>query len=679
MTKDKIFTNHLKNASSPYLLQHANNPVDWYEWGEEAIARAKNEDKLIIVSVGYSACHWCHVMAHQSFEDEEVAALMNKHFVSIKVDREERPDIDQIYMLAAHLSTGHGGWPLNAFALPDGRPFYAGTYFPKEEWINMLAQIVDMYKSKRNDLTGAADSLTKGIAVTDEIAPNQAISPFTINDLDQAVTNWLPQIDREKGGDKGPNINTPKFPMPNNWEFLMQYAQLSENEAARKAVITTLDAMALGGIYDQVGGGFTRYSTDQNWQIPHFEKMLYDNAQLIKLYSAAYQWTKNELYKSTVYQSVEWLEREMTSREYGFFSALDADSEGQEGKFYVWTFAELQNLAGEDWPILSSYYNVTRAGNFEGKNNLNRAMTIADFSGNTGLPIPELIAMVDKFNARLLAERSSRVRPGLDDKIITSWNALMISGLVQSYRAFDDEKFLDLASRNAGFLLKNVITSDGKVKRIYKDGQVSISGFLDDYSFTTEAFIDLYMATFEENWLHKAHVLLQYARDHFFDSRTGMFYYTSDLDQDLIARKMEISDNVISSSNSSQAHALFKLGHLLNKSSYVDLAKTMVNNVKSQIIANPRFYANWASLYQNFVLPPFEVAIVGPRAQQTRAAIDKEFIPNMLVLGGKNEGSLELLKGKMIENQTTIYVCQNKTCDLPTTDTEQAINTMKNS
>jgi len=675
--KNKAFTNHLKNANSPYLLQHANNPVDWHEWGEEALELAKKENKLIIVSVGYSACHWCHVMAHQSFEDAEVAAIMNKHFVSIKVDREERPDIDQVYMLAAHLSTGHGGWPLNVFALPDGRPFYGGTYFPKDQWINIITHMADMYKSKKEELITAADSMTNGIASSEVINLNTTSSTFSKDDLDRAFTNWLPQIDMEKGGDRGTNEKTPKFPMPNNWEFLMEYAQLSENEDARKAVITTLNAMALGGIYDQIGGGFTRYSTDQNWLIPHFEKMLYDNAQLIKLYSSGYQCTKNELYKSTVYQSVEWLEREMTSGENGFFSALDADSEGEEGKFYVWTYEELQNLGGEDWPMLSSYYNATPEGNFEGKNNMNRSKTIPDFANENGLSKRQVVAMVNKFNNKLLAERSKRVRPGLDDKIITSWNSLMISGLVQAYRVFDDNKFLDLASRNAGFLVRNVLTSDGKVNRIYKDGKVGISGFLDDYSFTIEAFIDLYMATFDENWLDKANSIIKYTIDHFLDKKTSMFFYTSDLDKKLIARKMEITDNVISSSNSSQAHALFRLGHLLDQSSYVELAETMVNNVKEDMINNPRFYANWARLYQNFINAPFEVAIIGQEAQQTRAAIDKELLPNMLVLGGVNEGSMELLKGKLIENQTTIYVCQNKTCDLPTTDSDKAINMMK--
>ncbi len=671
--------NHLQHSNSPYLLQHAYNPVEWYEWGDEALKKAKKENKLILISIGYAACHWCHVMAHQSFEDKNVAKIMNKHFVNIKVDREERPDIDQIYMLAAQLSTGHGGWPLNAFALPDGRPFYGGTYFPKEQWMNILQHMAEMYQTKTKDLIKAADSLAKGIAGSDIVNLNTATPSFTRSDLDKAFLSWLPHIDLEKGGNKGAQNQTPKFPMPDNWKFLMKYAELADNKDARMVVLKTLNGMALGGIYDHVGGGFTRYSTDQDWLIPHFEKMLYDNAQLIELYSKAYQWTKNELYKETVYRTIEWLEREMTSSEGAFYSSLDADSEGVEGKFYVWSFEELKEHGKKHWALLQKFYNITKEGNFEGKNNLNRSHTLAEFAKENGYSEIEVKNAIDEFNTLLLNKRSKRIRPGTDNKIITSWNAMTISGLVHAYRAFNEKRFLNIALKNADFLINNSIQKDGKLLRIVNQNKVKTGtgGFLDDFSFVAEAFIDLYMATFDEKWLNKANTLINYTLDHFFDQESRMFFYSSDIGEILIARKMEITDNVISSSNSSLAHALFKLGHLTNQQQYLEISKTMVNNIKNEVIANPRFFSNWACLYQDLISSPYEVAIVGKDWDQARIVIDNNFIPNMLLLGGVDEGSLELLKDKLIENQTTIYVCRNKICDLPTKEPGKAIEMMK--
>ncbi len=677
MSPKNTFSNHLINASSPYLLQHVHNPVDWHQWGDEALAKAREEDKLLLISIGYAACHWCHVMAHQSFENEEVAKLMNQHFINIKVDREERPDIDQIYMLAAQLSTGHGGWPLNVFALPDGRPFYGGTYYPKEQWINMVKHMATMYKDRKNELITAADSLTRGINQSN-IVPHKPGSSFSIKEVEKSFENWKAQIDFEKGGDKGATHQTPKFPMPNNWEFLMKFSALSGNTEAATAVNKTLTSMAMGGIYDQVGGGFTRYSTDQYWLIPHFEKMLYDNAQLIGLYSRAYQWTQNKLYKDTVLETIEWLQREMTDPSGGFYSSLDADSEGEEGKFYVWDYQELEKVAGKHHALLFDFYSITKEGNFEGKNNLNQSGSLEDIASNHNFKLTDAEKIVKDFKAELLDLRSKRIRPGLDDKIITSWNALTISGLIAAYRAFDNDLFLKIALDNLNFIETTAIEGV-KMFRINKNGKISVNAFLDDYAFTMEAMLDVYMVTFDESLLIRCKNLLDYVLIHFKDADSELLYYTADTDPTLVARKMEISDNVVSSSNSAMAHILLKLGLLLNNADYLHLAEQMVHNVEGELLKNARFYSNWGRVYLDLAIPPFEVAILGKEFSKKRKEIDREFIPNMLLLGGLEEGNLELLKGKLLEAETMIYVCQNKTCDLPTKDPNQALKIMNKS
>lgn len=668
------YTNELIRESSPYLLQHAHNPVNWYPWGEKALKKAKDENKMLIISIGYAACHWCHVMEYESFEDTAVARLMNEHFVSIKVDKEERPDVDQIYMNAAHLITGRGGWPLNALALPNGKPFFAGTYFPRNEWIKVLNYFVDIQKNNPASLKEKAEKITQGIHSIENIPFNNKKASFSMQDLDNSFNSWKSNIDFEKGGGN----RAPKFPMPSIWEYVLHYSHLSNNKEALQAVTTTLNNMAFGGIYDHVGGGFARYSTDVNWHVPHFEKMLYDNAQLVSLYAHARQETKNPLYQQVVYETLEFIEREMTSQEGGFYSSIDADSEGEEGKFYVWTKEEIEKELGGNAGLFMDYYNVTSSGNWEhGKNILLRKQTDEEFAGKQNLSVEELHKTITNGKAALLKIRSKRVRPGLDDKILTSWNALMLKGYVHAYRAFGEEKFLKTALKNADFLLANAINNNGAITRNYKNGKSSIPGFLDDYAFVISAFIELYQATFDEKWLNKANELAEYTLEHFFDGPSGMFFYTHDDHSNLISRKMEVSDNVIPASNSEMAKNLFFLGHYYYNETYIRKARQMLVNVQKDMHQNIYFYSNWSILEAHFVRQPYEVAIIGKDYESARQAMDQHYLPYMLLLGGKSEGSLELLENKLIKGQTTIYVCQDKACKLPVTEVSKALMQMQ--
>lgn len=674
MTDKHSYTNELIHESSPYLLQHAHNPVEWYPWGEKALKKAKDENKMIIISIGYAACHWCHVMEHESFEDTAVARLMNENFICIKVDREERPDVDQVYMTAAQLISGSGGWPLNALALPDARPFYAGTYFPKERWMKLLSYFIEINKTRYDELEKQATEITKGIHVVEHFSFKKEDEDFSMNDLDKQFNNMKPGIDFKKGG---PN-RAPKFPMPSNWEYLMHYYYVSGNEDALKAVTVTLDEMAYGGINDQLGGGFARYSTDADWLVPHFEKMLYDNAQLVGLYSHGYQLTKNPLYKNVVYETLEFIKRELTSSEGGFYSSLDADSEGEEGKFYVFTKDEIEKTLGTDAPLFIKYYNLTNAGNWEhGKNILFRKESYEAFAKNNNTSVESLQTKVSTAKEKLMKVRSKRVRPGLDDKILTSWNALMLKGYAQAYRAFADKKFLATAITNANFLLKNLVGNNGEIFRNYKNNKSSINGLLDDYAFSASAFIELYQATFDEKWLFEADKITYYAFEHFYDSSSGMFFYTHNQYADLIARKMEIADNVIPSSNSEMAKNLFMLGKYFYKDDYISKARQMLVNVKDDVTKNISFYSNWGILEINFVSSTYEVAIIGNEYDEMRKEMDVNYLPGVILSGGSKEGSLPLLENKLVEGQTTIYVCQDKTCRQPVTEFSKAMEQLE--
>jgi uncharacterized protein YyaL (SSP411 family) len=668
--KDHKYTNALIHESSPYLLQHAHNPVNWYPWGEEALTKAKEENKPLIISIGYSACHWCHVMEHESFEDSTVAAYMNEHFVNIKVDREERPDIDQVYMNAVQLLTGSGGWPLNCITLPDGRPIYGGTYFPKERWLGMLDQVLDFIKNKPEEAEEQAVQLTQGIKASDFQYINSDPSEFGSNDLDIIFAPWESNIDYVHGG----HNRAPKFPLPAGYQFLLHYNYNTGNQHALKAVTKTLDKMGEGGIYDQIGGGFARYSTDAHWKVPHFEKMLYDNGQLVSLYSSAYQLTKDPAYKVIVEETLEFIERELMSDEYGFYSALDADSEGEEGKFYVWKKSDLDNVLGKDADLINHYYNVTEHGNWEHGNNILLKKDIDEkVAKKFDISIEELERKVRAVKKKLLDERAKRIRPGLDDKILTSWNGLMLKGYVDAYRVFGKKEYLDMALKNGDFIRTKMMTSEKRLYRNYKEGNASINAFLDDYAFTISAFIALYQATFDEQWLEEASNLTAYTITHFYDEKSGLFYYTSDEDPALITRKIEVTDNVIPAANSEMAKNLYTLGHYFYKDDYVLKARHMLSQVRKNALQGGAYFANWDILLAWFLKGTNEVAIVGEDFKNIRAELDKNYLPNVILMGGKKGGSLSLLENKHVDGQTTIYVCQNKACKMPTTDVSQAL------
>jgi len=668
------YSNHLANESSPYLLQHANNPVDWHPWNKETLAKAKAENKLILVSVGYSACHWCHVMEHESFEDTAVARIMNAHFINIKVDREERPDVDDVYMTACHLATGRNcGWPLNAFALPDGRPIWAGTYFPKKEWVGVLEYFIKTKEEESEKLNEYADELLAGIRQNGRISFNGSDQVFTQDNLSNITDNFLKNIDFKKGGREG----APKFPMPNNYQFLLQQYYQNGNEKALEAVTTTLNKMANGGIYDHLGGGFARYSTDDQWKVPHFEKMLYDNGQLVSLYAQAFQVTKNPLYKTVIEETTRFIERELMDTNGSFYSSLDADSEGEEGKFYVWTEEELAAVFQEEnqLKIFSNYYEIYNKGNWEHTNILHRKKTIEEVATISGISESELDEIIADAKVKLMAARDKRVRPGLDDKVLTSWNALMLKGYIDAYKAFGEEHYLEVALKNANFLEKEMLQKDHRLNRNYKDGKSVINAFLDDYALLADAYIALYEATFEEKWLYKAKGLMDYSITHFFDEQSGMFNYTSKLDPPLIARKMETSDNVIPASNSVIAKDLYLLGLYFYNQDFLAKSKQMMHNMSGTIVDNeqPNFYSNWCSLYGMMVHPPYEVAIVGDNYASLKKEWQANYLPNAILLGGENEGTLELLESKLQEGATMIYVCQNKVCKFPVEEVGEAI------
>ena len=674
--KEHKYTNDLIHESSPYLLQHAHNPVEWHPWSDEVLKKAQAEDKLLIISIGYAACHWCHVMEHESFEDSIVAKIMNDNFICIKVDREERPDVDDVYMTACQLASGRGcGWPLNAFALPDGRPVWAGTYFPKDQWIDILNQFKKLKEEDYNKLKETADKITNGIKNFETIDLGDGSQSYTLETLEAVKNDFIAKIDFEDGGRQG----APKFPMPNNYEFLLQYNYMTGDQKAIDAAKITLDRMAKGGIYDQIGGGFARYSTDAKWIAPHFEKMLYDNGQLVSLYSHAYQVTKDPLYKNIATQTIEFVERELMNKDFGFYSSLDADSEGVEGKFYVWQATEIDSIINneEESKIYKDYYSIQKHGNWEHTNIL--VVNDQFESAKHNKTDSQISTIIATNNAKLMSVRDQRIRPGLDDKILTSWNGLMLKGYIDAYRAFGDEKFLNTALKNADFLVKNSLQSDGSLNRNYKNGKSSINAFLDDYGTVIDAFTALYEVTFDIQWLDKAEALTQHVQEHFYNSSDKMFYYTSDLDPALIARKMELSDNVIPASNSIMARNLYKLGTILYNQKMVDQAKQMLANMNKQVVQSkqPSYYSNWCQLMASMVNPPYEVAVLGEDAVKKSREIQSDYLPNAFFLGGKSEGKLELLKDKLQEDRTMIYVCQNKVCKLPVEDSEKAKELIK--
>ncbi len=660
--------NHLIHESSPYLLQHAYNPVDWHPWGAEALQKAKAGNKPILVSIGYAACHWCHVMEKESFEDPEIADYMNTHFVCIKVDREERPDIDQIYMSAVQLITGRGGWPLNCIALPDGRPFFGGTYFPRDRWLKFLKDITAYLRDHPELATQQGDQLVRGIQSGEMISDPEPEKIFQVGELDRAFQTWKSQIDFEKGGHRG----APKFPLPVAFEYLLYHYILSGDPQALQAVTVTLDQMARGGIYDQIGGGFSRYSVDADWKVPHFEKMLYDNAQLVMLYSHAYQVTGENSYERIVRQTLLFVAREMADPAGGYYSSIDADSEGVEGKFYLWDKAEIEEVLGEDAELICQYYQVTDTGNWEDRNILYRCEVDEEFAQKHGLTSAELQALVDQAHKKLLAARAERVRPAIDDKVLTSWNGLMMRAWAVAYRAFGEPEYLEAARRTAMFIQAKMKRQDGGLHRNFKQDRATINGFLDDYAFVIAGYLELYQASFEEIWLYEALRFSEYVLEHFHDPESDLLYYTSDLDPDLVVRKRELEDNVIPSSNSQMALNLFMLGHYFNRPDYLERANNMAHRISSEAFRIGPYYANWYFLLAWQVFPPFQVAITGPGWKSKRAGWDAMWQPFVFLYGGDEKQKLELLKNKYHRDKTLIYVCQDNVCLKPVEDISEA-------
>jgi uncharacterized protein YyaL (SSP411 family) len=674
MTKH-AYTNDLINETSPYLLQHAHNPVDWHAWNDETLELAKKENKLIIISIGYAACHWCHVMEHESFEDVDVAKVMNDNFINIKIDREERPDIDQVYMSAVQLMTGQGGWPLNCITLPDGRPIYGGTYFPKDNWMQLLTKLAELYKSDPEKTIEYAESLTEGVKNSELITLNTDTAVFTKSDIETAIENWKSKMDFKLGG----NNFAPKFPMPTNYDFLLRYAYQTENKELLEYTNTTLTQMAYGGIYDQIGGGFARYSVDEKWHVPHFEKMLYDNGQLVSLYSNAYLATKNELYKEIVEETLAFVERELMNDSYGFYSSLDADSldahgELEEGAFYVWTKDELKELLNDDYTLFKEYYNVNSYGFWEKENYvLIRNESDTTISEKYNLDLTELKSKVKSWKKTLLKERSKKERPRLDDKTLTSWNALMLKGYIDAYRVFRNEHYKEMALKNAHFLIQNQLREDGGLNHNYKNGKSTINGYLEDYATLIDAFTSLYEVTLDENWLNTAKQLADYSFDHFYDVKSNLFFFTSDEDKALIARKMEIHDNVIPASNSIMAKNLFKLSLYYANTHYEKTSKQMLNNVKSEAIEYSSNYANWLQLMTDYAGGYYEIAVSGKDALKKINEINKEYIPNKLIAGASKESNIPLMQDRYSKDETLIYICVNSACQLPQEEVSKAL------
>ncbi|MDX1479754.1 MAG: thioredoxin domain-containing protein, partial [Saprospiraceae bacterium] len=560
--------------------------------------------------------------------------------------------------------------------LPDGRPVWAGTYFPKKEWINVLEYFIELKRDEPEKLQEYAQQLVKGIQQTEELVPGRETT-FYRDTLQVIAQRFVANVDPRRGGRTG----APKFPMPNNYKFLMRYAFLTGGDSARQAVRVTLDHMSRGGIYDQIGGGFARYSVDDRWHVPHFEKMLYDNGQLVSLYAQAYQWWEEPLYAQIVKETLAFVARELTDEQGGFYSSLDADSEGEEGKFYVWTAAEIDALFQDAQvrAVVKDYYDIRPEGNWEeGKNVLQVLKTDQEVADAHGITVEQLGTIIASAKETLMAERDKRVRPGLDDKVLTSWNALMLKGYVDAYRAFGDAAYLETALTNARFLENNMVRKDGGLNRNYKDGKSVINAFLDDYALLAEAWIALYEVTFDEAWLDKARDLVDYTRQHFFDEATGLFFYTSDLDPPLVARKKETGDNVIPGSNSVMAKVMHKLGLYFYDTELLDLSAQMLAAMVPAIVSTdqPNFYSNWCDFYIDQVWPRYEVAIVGPQHAEKSHAMMQHFLPHAIFLGGADEGSLQLLKDKLQEGETMIYVCQNKVCKFPVTEVDDAIALM---
>ncbi len=669
--------NRLASETSPYLLQHANNPVDWYPWGEEALQRSKDEDKPILLSIGYSACHWCHVMERESFEDEATALLMNEHFISIKVDREERPDLDAVYMEAVQMLTGSGGWPMTVFLTPEGKPFYGGTYFPPVDRFNMpgfprlLQSVARSYHDSRSEIDRVTNQITEQMGRTGQMPRGD--TPATVETFHQAYTVLATNFDYQNGG----HGTAPKFPQAMNLEVLLRYYRHGYNDRALEMVDLTLEKMARGGIYDQIAGGFARYSTDAYWLVPHFEKMLYDNALLSRLYLHGHQATGRGMYRRIAEETLDYILREMTGPGGGFYSATDADSEGEEGKFFVWTPAEIESVLGAEAEIFSGFFGVTQAGNFEGKNILNIKQKASDYARQQGLALEKLVDVVQRGKKALLAEREKRVHPLLDDKVLASWNGMMLRSFAEAGAALERQDYLDAAIKNADFLL-GTMRPDGRLLRTYRAGQAKLPGFLEDFSFVADGLLALYEATFNQKWLTASVDLADRMIQLFWDDGVGGFYDTGADHDQLVVRPRDVLDNAQPCGGSVATDLLLKLAVITGNEEYRVKAATPLGTLKELMGRAPAGTGHWLAALDFHVSTPKELVIIGPRSDAATVAllqtINGKFHPNRVLVGADEQGEheLPLLESRgMIDGKPTAYVCENYACQLPVTTPEE--------
>ena len=669
---DHKYTNDLIHETSPYLLQHAHNPVNWRPWSPTALEDAKKEDKLVLVSVGYSSCHWCHVMEEETFEDEEVAKLMNENFISIKVDREERPDVDHVYMTALQLINGNGGWPLNVITLPNGKPIYGGTYHTKEQWSKVLAEVSKLYKNDPKKANEYADMVAQGIQEVNIIQPVSDLGMLTPEVLKNSVEKWKENWDLKWGG----NIGSQKFMIPVNLDFLLDYAVLTEDKDAMDFVKTTLDRIAWGGVYDHIAGGFYRYSTDAQWKVPHFEKMLYDNAQLLSLYSKAYKLFKEPMYKKVVEETIAFLDREMKNAEGGYYAAIDADSEGEEGKFYVWKEEELKSVLGSDYDLFAKYYNIKRSNIWENDSYvLFRNSGDEDFMKENDITAEDWDGVQARWQSKILTARNKRIRPNTDDKIITSWNALLINGFVDAYNVFNESAYLEKAEDVFRFIEKNSLNKDQLI-HTYKKGSKKSDGFLEDYSFLANASLKLYSTTMSNSYLDFAKEMNQMAKDKFADENSGMYSFNSD--DELIAQIIKTDDGVLPSPNAVMAENLFLLGHIDYDKEATLKARSMLSSMISVLEENAYNYSKWNSLLLKTAYPFYEIAVVGNDAKPLLAELQQQNLPNTLIVGSNKDSEMPLFKGRYSDDGTYIYVCQDHTCKLPVATAKEALEQLKN-
>ena len=671
MTDAPKYSNSLIHAQSPYLLQHAHNPVNWMEWGKPAWEKAKREDKLVLVSIGYASCHWCHVMEHESFENSDTAAIMNEYFVCIKVDREERPDVDQIYMDAVQLITGRGGWPLNMFCLPDGKPIHGGTYFPNRDWNQLLFQLHDLYLNRRQEALDYGQKLTEGVVNMDVLKSNKSSLP-TKEQLNDILDKWSKQFDWTHGG----NARTPKFPLPVNFHFLLNASLLFPKSEAKNMLCLTLDKMAFGGIYDQLQGGFARYSVDAYWKVPHFEKMLYDNGQLISLYAKAAGIYQRNDYAQIARQCISFMDDEWKSPEGLYYSSYDADSEGEEGTYYVWTWEELKEIPVVARQLFVEYYTCIEKGNWEhGKNILHATMSIPDFAALKGMDLIQVSTAIEAGRNLLLSKRAQRIMPALDDKCILAWNALALEGLCDAARYLQDDdikqKALDLANA-----IETYSKVSGKYHRIVKNGQASIPAFSEDLSALCSAYISLYQVCFDEKWLLLAKEITDEIIHSFMDEQTGLIYFISHDAEPLIARKKDLSDDVLPGANSTFAFCLMKLHHYFAVPRYQEIAQSMLEEMSEAFLKHSPWYSHWGQSYLLKEFGLYQLCVSGPHAEKAITEPSLLPIPNLILAAAEKTSELPILQIRIGE-KTNYYLCMDETCFAPETDLTSALANKK--